>query len=257
MGKASRTKRERRDGEGTGSDGGTTLPRIDVPAERRQLPIFWMVIGALVLVGIVVLVLTAPDDAAKEREAAAADAPVYADVEVSGDELPTWNGTGEDDGIGETVPTISGTNLDGDRTTIPSGDGTARAYVVMAHWCPHCQAEIPRIVEWSAENDLPAGVEIVGVSTSVDDGNPNFPPATWLAREDWQFETLADDELGTAAQALGVEGFPYMVFVDGDGKVVQRFSGEMPMDEFADAIDEIAPAEAAGTAGQSTAPAEG
>lgn len=245
MGKASRSKRERHEAEG-GSGG--SLPKIDVPSERRSLPVFWIVVALIVVGGIVAIVLTAPDDATKEREAAASDAPLYADVEVSGDNLTSWDGQGTDPGVGETAPTISGTNFDNEQTTIQPGNGTARVYVVMAHWCPHCQAEIPRIVEWTSENPLPEGVEITGISTSVDKGNPNFPPAEWLAREDWQFETLADDELGTASEALGVEGFPYLVFTNADGEVVSRFSGEMPIEDFADAIDEITPAAAGATA---------
>ena len=241
MGKASRTKRERRDEE-------SSLPKIDVATERRSLPVFWIVIGVLVVAGIAALILTAPDDATKEREAAVADAPTYADVTVDGSNLTGWDGQGTDPGVGEEVPTLRGTSLDDEPLTVRPGGGTARVYVVMAHWCPHCQAEIPRIVEWSKENDLPAGVEVVGVSTSVDKGQANFPPATWLAREDWPYDVLIDDELGTAAEALGVEGFPYMVFVDADGTVDKRFSGEMEIKDFAAAIDDIAP-EAGTTAG--------
>lgn len=234
MGKASREKRERR-------DEASTLPKIDVPAERRSLPVFWIVIALVVVAGIVALVVTQPDDSTKAREDAAKDIPAYADVKVDGAKLPEWDGQGTDDGIGEAVPTIAGTGMDGKPLTLRPGGGTPAVYITMAHWCPHCQAEIPRIIEWAGKDgNLPEGVDIHGISTSVDKSQNNYPPAAWLAREDWPFDTLIDDELGTAAEAMGVSGFPYMVFVDADGNVVKRFSGEMPIDDFESAVQEIA-----------------
>ena len=241
MGKASRTKRERRE-QGSQAQAAIEAARR---SDTRQLPVFWIVVATLVVAGLAAIVLTAPDDAERARDAKAATVPTYADVSVEGADLPTWDGTGADSAIGRTVPRISGTDFEGMRTTWTKDDGVARAYVVVAHWCPHCRAEVPRIVDWARDHELPQGVEVVTVSTSVDEGQPNFPPAAWLADEGWDFPVLIDDEVGTAAAALGVEGFPYLVFVDRDGKVRQRFSGEMPITDFGAAIDDLAPAAAA------------
>lgn len=239
MGKASRTKRERREDEGQVLGANGALPRIDTPREKRQLPIFWIIIGLLVVGGLAALILTAPDKATKEREAAALNAPVNADVKVEGRDLPSWGGEGKDKGIGKIVPAISGTTMKSKKVTFAPNGKAGRAFVVLAHWCPHCNNEVPKIVEWAKKNPLGAGVEIVGISTAADKGQINYPPAQWLARENWKFTTLADDEIGTASKALGVEGYPFIVFTDKDGKVVQRFSGEMPIDDFAKAIDSI------------------
>jgi thiol-disulfide isomerase/thioredoxin len=240
MGKASRTKRERREQEEAGG-----LPRIDPPRERRQLPVFWIVIALMVVAGIVALVVTAPDEDTKDREAKVADIPTYADVTVEGTKLEEATATdsedGEDPAVGEQAPTLRGTSITtGDPLTITPGGGTAKVYVVMAHWCPHCNEEVPKLVEWEQEHGLPDGVEVVGVSTSADDGQANFPPATWLAREDWPWDALIDDEVGSAAEALGTSGFPFLVFVDADGTVARRFSGEMPIDDFAKEVAAIA-----------------
>lgn len=234
MGKASRTKRERQERERVQA----TIEAAQ-RSESRQLPVFWIVIALLVVAGLAAIVVTAPDDADRARDAKAADVPTYADVTVDGADLPTWSGEGDDDAVGRQVPSISGTDFEGMRTTWSNG-GVARAYVVVAHWCPHCQAEVPRIAEWAKSNDVPEGVEVVTVSTSADEAQPNFPPAAWLAEEGWEFPVLIDDEVGTAAQALGVEGFPFLVFVDRHGKVQQRFSGEMPIDEWDEAISDLA-----------------
>ncbi len=224
MGKASREKRERRT---------ESMSRVAPPEDvRRQLPVFWMVIAAMVAIGIATLVLTAPDDAKKAQDAAADKVPAFATVNVEGKELSKWSGSGTDRAEGSIVPELQGEKFDGFRTTLTPGDGTARVYVVIAHWCPYCQAEVPRIVDWAKVHELPANVEVIAVSTSVDDGRPNYPPAAWLAEEQWPYDVLIDDELGTAAEALGTDGFPFLVFTDTTGKVTHRYSGEMPIDEF-------------------------
>jgi thiol-disulfide isomerase/thioredoxin len=235
MGKASRTKRERRE-----QGGREATIAAAAGADSRQLPVFWIVVALLVVAGLVALVVTAPDDKETAAQQAAAAVPTYEDVTVDGAELPKWGGAGEDDAIGKQVPTLGGTSFEQMRTTWSGDDGVARAYVVVAHWCPHCRDEVPRLVEWSKDNDVPAGVEIVTVSTAVDEGQPNFPPAAWLTEEQWPYDVMIDDEIGTAAEALGVEGYPYLVFVDRDGVVQERYSGEMPVEEFDAAIAKLA-----------------
>lgn len=222
MGKASRTKRERRQQP-------TPTP---TPTQRRELPLFWMAVVGIVVLGLVALVATAPDDKERARDAEAAKVPAFAEVQVQGDPLPTWSSSGSDAAEGLTVPELRGEQFDGFRATLDPADGTARVYVVLAHWCPHCQDEVPRISKWARSHQLPDGVEVVAVSTAVDDSKPNYPPAAWLAREQWPYDVLIDDEVGSASEALGVEGFPFLVFADPSGKVVRRYSGEMPIGEF-------------------------
>jgi thiol-disulfide isomerase/thioredoxin len=239
MGKASRNKRER-SGKDNGERGNDRRPKI-ATAPRKDFPYFWVIIAVIILGGIVALVITRPDESTNQRTAAAKNVPVYADVTVDGTDLVPWSGTGSDSAIGDEVPTITGTSIENKPLTLTAGGGTAYVYSVMAHWCPHCNVEVPRIIEWANESGVPDGVKIVGISTSADKGQPNFPPATWLARENWAFPTIIDDELGTASSALGTTGFPNLVFVDADGKVASRFSGEMPADEFEKAVKQITP----------------
>ena len=57
----------------------------------------------------------------------------------------------------------------------------------VAHWCPHCQAEVPRIVALAEQGRLPEGVDVAAVSTAVDATAPNYPPSAWLDRVGWPF----------------------------------------------------------------------
>jgi thiol-disulfide isomerase/thioredoxin len=114
------------------------------------------------------------------------------------------------------------------------------AIVVLAHWCPHCQAELPKIVQFIDQGRVPDGVSVVGLSTGIDPVRPNFPPSVWFEREGWQQPTLIDDAGSRALDALGLSSFPGFVFVDAQGMVVRRLTGEIGADRFGEALDSLA-----------------
>ena len=111
--------------------------------------------------------------------------------------------------------------------TIDPTDGTPQVVVFAAHWCPHCQKEIPLIQEWIDEGSQPEGVEISLVSTSARADGPEYPPSEWLSGADWSSTVLLDNADQSAATAYGLTGFPYMVFIGADGTVTQRAVGRV------------------------------
>ena len=159
-------------------------------------------------------------------------------VSVQGDPLPALSNTGRDPAVGMSVPDVSGNSFDGTKVSV-SNDGVAKVLVVGAHWCPHCQVEIPRLQEWIDRQGMPEDVKLVTVSTAADPGQPNYPPSQWLRREGWTSPVIADDALGAASKALGTSGFPFFVFVNADGTVHSRFAGELPVDEFASTVAKL------------------
>jgi thiol-disulfide isomerase/thioredoxin len=149
-------------------------------------------------------------------------------VKVSGKALPTSNdvGASNDPAIGMTAPTITGQGFDGSTVTF-AGDGKPRVVLFLAHWCPHCQAEVPRIVKLAKKGKL-AGVEVQAVATNTDKSFPNYPPSKWLKREHWPFTpVMADDSKARALAAFGGDGFPFFVVIGANGKVAARASGEI------------------------------
>jgi thioredoxin-related protein len=50
---------------------------------------------------------------------------------------------------------------------------------------------------------------------------------------------LADSSSDQAAAAFGLSSFPYFVFVNADGTVSSRVSGEIPVEEFRRRIDAL------------------
>jgi thiol-disulfide isomerase/thioredoxin len=148
-----------------------------------------------------------------------------APVQVTGTPLPDFPSSGTDKAIGVTVPTLTGQSLfDGSAITI-APTGKPMAVVYLAHWCPHCQAEVPRLVDLAKAGKL-AGIDVYGVAAAGRDDLPNYPPSAWLEDESWPFPTMVDSANSTAAAAYGLTGYPYFLLVDAQGKVVARAEGE-------------------------------
>jgi thiol-disulfide isomerase/thioredoxin len=118
----------------------------------------------------------------------------------------------------------------GDSLTI-AADGPPTMIMFVADWCPHCQREVPVVQQWVDAGRLPETVDLVSVSTAVDPSRPSFPPDAWLADEGWTAPVLVDGD-NAAAQAMGLSGFPFVVAIDGNGRVVLRASGELTTDQF-------------------------
>jgi thiol-disulfide isomerase/thioredoxin len=155
----------------------------------------------------------------------------YGAVEVEGTALPAMSQSGADAAVGETIPTIKGITFDESSVEI-SADGKPKVILALAHWCPHCQREVPLLQEWLDENGMPADVDLVAVATGNDSTAVNFPAGDWLREEGWSVRTLLDDKESKAGAALGVSGYPGFTVVGADGTVVYRTSGEITMDQW-------------------------
>ena len=145
---------------------------------------------------------------------------------------------GEDPAVGMTAPTLHGTDYSGADVTIAPGTGGPMMIVFLAHWCPHCNDEIPVLLEWRDSGEIPAELQVFGVSTAVSDERPNYPPGEWLQEKGWEWPVLADDAQLTALNTYGVTGFPFFVIVDADGNVTARGSGEIPIEDLDALVDE-------------------
>ncbi|MFN8038494.1 MAG: TlpA disulfide reductase family protein [Acidimicrobiales bacterium] len=178
----------------------------------------------------------------------------YGTVKVTGTPLPAMQpgATGANDpAVGQVAPTLQGVTMSEQPITI-GNDGKPKVVMFLAHWCPHCQAEVPKIEQWLRANGMPADVQLYAVATGTSDQRPNFPPAKWLQKEGWTVPTMVDDQNGTAADAYGLSSFPFFVAVDANGKVVARTSGELELSQF-EAL--LAAAKAGGSTG--TVPGSG
>lgn len=192
------------------------------PGGSRRFPVFAVVIGVVALLGVVAVV--ASRDGGDEVPAGVAQT---RPVAVTGDPLPLFDDTaGSDPAKGAAAPEVRGARFDGTPLRI-AADGRPKVLVFLAHWCPHCQREVPVLAAWLQRNGLPRDVDLYGIATSTSRDRPNWPPSAWLERERFDVPTLADDDAGTVARAFGLSGFPYFVAVGRDNRVVARVSGEL------------------------------
>jgi cytochrome c biogenesis protein CcmG/thiol:disulfide interchange protein DsbE len=160
----------------------------------------------------------------------------YGTVDVTGTPLPQMSRGAADTAVGETIPTVAGQQFDGASITIAPG-GKPKIVLFVAHWCPHCQAEVPRIQEWLDENGMPSDVDLYSVATGTSSSRPNYPPGDWLREQGWSVPTMVDDEQNTASKAYGLSSYPFFVVVDATGKVVVRAAGELTMDNWETLIE--------------------
>jgi cytochrome c biogenesis protein CcmG/thiol:disulfide interchange protein DsbE len=191
--------------------------------------VFPAVLIGIVVAGVVAVVLAATgDDGRSGRPGATVE--VASDVSVEGAPLPDYPPSGRDPAVGKAAPTIRSVDFRGRRVTAGGATGSPYALVFLAHWCPHCQAEVPRLVSIGGGGRI-QGVDVVGVATGTSRTSPNYPPSAWLDREGWDYAVVVDDDRASAANAYGLTGYPFMVFVDASGTVVGRISGEVSEDD--------------------------
>ena len=165
----------------------------------------------------------------------------FQNVSVAGDKLAPLPESGDDPAVGKAVPTLTGYDLAGRPVTIdPGSDGKATMVVFLAHWCPHCNYEIPVLNEWKEKGLMPPNLRVVGVTTGSRQDQANWPPSKWLVAKKWTFDQFADSEKQDASAAYGVGGYPFLVFIDAAGNVTSRTSGEVPVEKITEAANAAA-----------------
>jgi thiol-disulfide isomerase/thioredoxin len=196
---------------------------------------FILAIAAVAVIGLAVIAILATsrgdDTAATPTGADGAEVAAVEVTQGSLDPLPQGVrvGTAETDpAFGTLAPTLVGTGFDGTEVRIEP-DGRPKAIYFVAHWCPHCQEEVP-VVEEMAATAAADGLDLYAVSTGVDDGQGNFPPSAWLATDGPSLVAVRDDENSSAFLSFGGAGFPYAVYLDADHRVVARSSGNLNAD---------------------------
>lgn len=171
----------------------------------------WLGLGAVILV-VVALAFTSGDDGGEAAEPAPAGS-----VEIASSSATTLE-------PGQAIPEWSAPALDGSGTmTWSDFVGEPTILAIWAPWCPHCQAELPRL---NASVDAHPGVQMVTVSTGVEQGGTSSQD--YLDSQDLTFPVAVDDAEQTIFRGLGGQSYPTTYFVDSQGKVLTVTQGEIP-----------------------------
>lgn len=205
---------------------------------RVSRPVWPLValVAAVILVAVVAIATTrdasgsASDEVAPTSVAEASPAP-------DGAALPPFDPASVDPALGASMPSLEGVDFDGSPVAV-TADGRAKLILFLAHWCPHCQREVPIVQDWVDAGSLPDGVDLVSIATAIDADQPNYPPDAWLEREGWSAPVMVD-ATGEIADRFGLSAFPFWVMVDGQGRVMGRLAGVLEpaqLDEVASAL---------------------
>jgi thiol-disulfide isomerase/thioredoxin len=199
-------------------------------------------VGLILVAAVAAIVLTSgsgtgdpastPPPSGSSGPVASEGAPV-----IAGTSLPVFETTAGDPAIGQAAPTVQGTDFDGQPVSIEA-NGRPKVILFLAHWCGHCQSEVPLVQEWLDAGGAPEDVDLISVATSIDPSLPNYPPDEWLDREGWTTPVIVDRG-GTVATAYGLSAFPFWVFVGADGNVSGRLTGELPIADLETIIDAL------------------
>ena len=90
-------------------------------SKQSMMPIVLGAVGAFAVLAVVATMLSS------------GDTPVYGDVTISGDGLPTLSDVAADDAVGMAFPEVSGVDFDGNAVSI-SADGRPKLIINLAHW---------------------------------------------------------------------------------------------------------------------------
>lgn len=198
-------------------------------APSRGFPVLPAVFGVVVVLLVVAVFLGSSGPGSE-----------FAEVTVEGS-LPAMppDRSVDESAAGLPAPRVAGIDFEGREVAIRA-DGRPKAIVFLAHWCPHCQNEVPKVQAWLDATGGVDGVDLYSVATAMNEARPNYPPSAWLEREGWAVPVIRDDSASSAYVAYGAGGFPYWVFVDREGRVVLRSSGEIPIDGLQAILESLA-----------------
>lgn len=198
-------------------------PQNHEPQNMNRKLVFGVVGGVLGLAAVIAIAISAVNPGTGEDVA-------FADVTVEGENLPMMpDNPAQDPAIGLTAPTVSGVDGDGNAVSIPA-DGRPKVVLFLAHWCPHCQAEVPEVVGWMRAGNQPDSVDFYSISTLANRLQGNWPPQEWLANEGWEVPLILDDRSNSLSLAYGMRGTPFWVVLDGDNQVLARVPGRVGLE---------------------------
>ncbi len=118
-----------------------------------------------------------------------------------------------------TLKDINGKTVD---TALLSNDGKPFIISFFATWCKPCNRELSAIAEDYEDWQEETGVKLFAVS--IDEGQNINKVKPLVDNHDWPYDVLLDPN-SDFKRALGIQMIPYLLIVDGGGKIVYKHNG--------------------------------
>ena len=122
------------------------------------------------------------------------------------------------------LPAVTLKTIDGQSVRIDTISNDGKPFIIdfFATWCKPCQRELDAIAEVYDEWQEETGVKLIAVS--IDQAQNVHKVKPLVSNHGWEYEVLLDtnEEL---KRAFGIQMIPYVMVVDGEGKVAYKHTG--------------------------------
>lgn len=133
----------------------------------------------------------------------------------------------------EYVAQATFTDLQGDTVSISEFRGKVVMIDLWETWCKPCLASFPTLQQ--LQEDYPDDFVVLAVTPGFTDTREDAQ--SFADENDYEFNYLMDSN--NLHQKLGVQGIPYKIFVDAEGKFIKESMGSYGPDEDYEKIEEI------------------
>jgi thiol-disulfide isomerase/thioredoxin len=140
-----------------------------------------------------------------------------------------------DGGVGDRLPVVKLTTLDGDVASWDQFDGKPMVLNLWASWCPPCIKEMPDFEV--VHQDVQDRITFVGLNSQ-----DIAEQAKTMAAQTGVTFTLLRDARGDLLEALQGVGLPMTVFVDAEGRIVDIHNGPLTEAALRAELDRLFPA---------------
>ena len=123
------------------------------------------------------------------------------------------------------LPSVTLKDINGKtvRTDTLSNNGKPMIISFFATWCKPCNRELDAISEVYEEWQQETGVKLVAISIDQAQNINKVKPL--VDQHEWPYETVLLDPNSELKRQLGIQMIPYVLIVDGEGKIVYKHNG--------------------------------
>ncbi|WMJ84663.1 TlpA family protein disulfide reductase [Oscillospiraceae bacterium LTW-04] len=130
-------------------------------------------------------------------------------------------------------------DAEGNDILLSSFEGKPVVLNFWTSWCSHCKAEMPRFEE--AYKQYGDQVQFIMLN-AVKSEKKEEDGKNYIQNSEFTFPVFYDMD-GKAIPLYNIRGFPATMFIDKDGKIVERSLGELTQEKLDENIQKILPTE--------------
>ena len=122
------------------------------------------------------------------------------------------------------LPSVTLRTMDGKTVNTSELSNNGKPFIIdfFATWCKPCNRELDAIAEVYEDWQKETGVKIFAVS--IDQAQNIHKVKPLVENHGWEYEVLLDPN-GELKRAFGIQVIPYVLIVDGEGKIVYKHNG--------------------------------